>query len=165
MDMHIYHGGSREFPHDKKIILTSYGVMKKESEAVFANINFDILVLDEVQHLKNILSLGAFSARKINADFRICLTGTPVENDLSEFYNILGITIFFPTAYKKETSLKYNTLSTITHCAEYSLSFSPNAELNLADSISTDFYHCQSTIVQSKHQFLYKYSYNTSFLT
>jgi SNF2 family DNA or RNA helicase len=35
MDMHIYHGGSREFPHDKKIILTSYGVMKKESEAVF----------------------------------------------------------------------------------------------------------------------------------
>jgi SNF2 family DNA or RNA helicase len=93
MDMHIYHGGSREFPHDKKIILTSYGVMKKESEAVFANINFDILVLDEVQHLKNVRSLGAFSARKINADFRLCLTGTPVENDLSEFYNILDLSI------------------------------------------------------------------------
>lgn len=93
MDMHIYHGGSREFPHDKKIILTSYGVMKKESEAVFANINFDILVLDEVQHLKNVRSLGAFSARKINAEFRICLTGTPVENDLSEFYNILDLSI------------------------------------------------------------------------
>ena len=91
MDMHIYHGGSREFPHDKKIILTSYGVMKKESEAVFANINFDILVLDEVQHLKNVRSLGAFSARKINADFS--LTGTPVENDLSEFYNILDLSI------------------------------------------------------------------------
>ncbi len=93
MDMHIYHGGSREFPHNKKIILTSYGVMKKESEAVFANINFDILVLDEVQHLKNVRSLGAFSARKINADFRVCLTGTPVENDLSEFYNILDLSI------------------------------------------------------------------------
>jgi SNF2 family DNA or RNA helicase len=93
MDMHIYHGGSREFPHDKKIILTSYGVMKKESEAVFANINFDILILDEVQHLKNVRSLGAFSARKIQADFRICLTGTPVENDLSEFYNILDLSM------------------------------------------------------------------------
>ena len=93
MDMHIYHGGSREFPHDKKIILTSYGVMKKESEAVFANINFDILILDEVQHLKNVRSLGAFSARKIKADFRICLTGTPVENDLSEFYNILDLSM------------------------------------------------------------------------
>jgi SNF2 family DNA or RNA helicase len=93
MDMHIYHGGSREFPLDKKIILTSYGVMKKESEAVFANINFDILILDEVQHLKNVRSLGAFSARKIKADFRICLTGTPVENDLSEFYNILDLSM------------------------------------------------------------------------
>ena len=93
MDMHIYHGGSREFPKDKKIILTSYGVMKKESEAVFANINFDILILDEVQHLKNVRSLGAFSARKIQADFRICLTGTPVENDLSEFYNILDLSM------------------------------------------------------------------------
>ena len=93
MDMYIYHGGSREFPNDKKIILTSYGVMKKESEAVFANINFDILVLDEVQHLKNVRSLGAFSARKIQADFRVCLTGTPVENDLSEFYNILDLSI------------------------------------------------------------------------
>jgi SNF2 family DNA or RNA helicase len=93
MDMHIYHGGSREFPNDKKIILTSYGVMKKESEAVFANINFDILILDEVQHLKNVRSLGAFSARKIQADFRICLTGTPVENDLSEFYNILDLSM------------------------------------------------------------------------
>ena len=93
MDMHIYHGGSREIPKDKKIILTSYGVMKKESEAVFANIHFDVLILDEVQHLKNIRSLGAFSARKIVADYRICLTGTPVENDLSEFYNILDLSI------------------------------------------------------------------------
>lgn len=93
MEMHIYHGGSREFPLNKKIILTSYGVMKKESEAVFANVNFDILILDEVQHLKNVRSLGAFSARKIQADFRICLTGTPVENDLSEFYNILDLSI------------------------------------------------------------------------
>jgi SNF2 family DNA or RNA helicase len=93
MSMHIYHGGSRELPMDKKIILTSYGVMKKESEAVFSNINFDILILDEVQHLKNVRSLGAFSARKIQADFRICLTGTPVENDLSEFYNILDLSM------------------------------------------------------------------------
>jgi SNF2 family DNA or RNA helicase len=93
MEIAIYHGGSRAYPDDKKIILTSYGVMKKESEAVFANTHFDIMILDEVQHLKNIRSLGAFSARKINADFRICLTGTPVENDLSEFYNILDLSV------------------------------------------------------------------------
>lgn len=93
MKHYIYHGGAREFPDDTKIILTSYGVMKRETEDVFSQQNFDVLILDEVQHLKNIRSLGAFSARKINADFRICLTGTPVENDLSEFYNILDLSV------------------------------------------------------------------------
>lgn len=93
MKHYIYHGGSREFPEDTKIILTSYGVMKRETEEIFSQHHFDVLILDEVQHLKNIRSLGAFSARKINADFRICLTGTPVENDLSEFYNILDLSI------------------------------------------------------------------------
>ena len=37
--------------------------------------------------------MGSYAARKINADFRICLTGTPVENDLAEFYNILDLSI------------------------------------------------------------------------
>ena len=49
--------------------------------------------MDEVQNLKNIRSQGASAARNLNANFRICLTGTPVENDLSEFYNILDLCI------------------------------------------------------------------------
>ena len=59
----------------------------------FAKEIFDIVVLDEVQHLKNITSLGAAAARKIKTMFRITLTGTPVENDLAEFYNILDLSI------------------------------------------------------------------------
>ncbi|MCO4795081.1 MAG: DEAD/DEAH box helicase [Bacteriovoracaceae bacterium] len=90
---HIYHGGERYLPDDAKVILTSYGVMKREAEEVFGDKHFDVLILDEVQHLKNIRSLGAYAARKLNADFRICLTGTPVENDLAEFYNILDLSI------------------------------------------------------------------------
>ncbi len=93
MDLYIYHGGERKFPEDTKIILTSYGVMKREIDETFKGKQFDVLILDEVQHLKNIRSLGAFAARKIEADFRICLTGTPVENDLAEFYNILDLAI------------------------------------------------------------------------
>lgn len=91
--VHIYHGGDRTLPKDKKIILTSYGVMKREVEDTFSKINFDIFILDEVQHLKNIRSQGAYAARKIQSEFRICLTGTPVENDLAEFYNILDLSI------------------------------------------------------------------------
>lgn len=93
ISVQIYHGGDREITDETKIILTSYGVMKKEADGVFSDQYFDLMILDEVQHLKNIRSLGAYAARKIQADFRICLTGTPVENDLAEFYNILDLSI------------------------------------------------------------------------
>lgn len=93
LDVFIYHGGDRELPKETKVILTSYGIMKKEADEIFSSMNFDVFVLDEVQHLKNIRSLGAYAARKIKANFRICLTGTPVENDLSEFYNILDLSV------------------------------------------------------------------------
>ncbi|OFZ16538.1 MAG: hypothetical protein A2X86_12135 [Bdellovibrionales bacterium GWA2_49_15] len=89
----IYHGGQRQLPPDIKFIITSYGVMKKEADTTFKDVQFDIFILDEVQHLKNMRSLGAWSARKISAEFRICLTGTPVENDLAEFYNIIDLAI------------------------------------------------------------------------
>jgi SNF2 family DNA or RNA helicase len=93
LPIHIYHGGSRDLPDNTKIIITSYGVMKKEAETTLAAFDFDIMILDEVQHLKNLRSLGAYAARRIKADFRICLTGTPVENDLAEFYNILDLSL------------------------------------------------------------------------
>ena len=88
-----YHGDKRNYSKEHKIIITSYGIMKKEVDTVFRDEVFDVLVLDEVQHLKNITSLGAVAARKIKTLFRVTLTGTPVENDLAEFYNILDLSI------------------------------------------------------------------------
>jgi len=93
MEVGVYYGDTRELDISKKIILTSYGVMKKEAQSVFAPMIFDVVIFDEVQHLKNIRSQGANAARAINANFRICLTGTPVENDLSEFYNIMDLAL------------------------------------------------------------------------
>jgi superfamily II DNA or RNA helicase len=89
----IYYGDEREFKSDAQVILTSYGLMKKESISTLGETDFDILIFDEVQHLKNIRSLGANAARQLKAKFRICLTGTPVENDLSEFYNIMDLCV------------------------------------------------------------------------
>lgn len=93
LDVDIYYGEGRKLTPGKKVILTSYGVMKKESYTTFNEKLLDILIMDEVQHLKNIRSQGATAARNLNAKFRICLTGTPVENDLSEFYNIMDLSI------------------------------------------------------------------------
>jgi superfamily II DNA or RNA helicase len=89
----IYYGDEREFKTEAQVILTSYGLMKKESFSTLGEEEFDILIFDEVQHLKNIRSLGANAARQLKAKFRICLTGTPVENDLSEFYNIMDLCV------------------------------------------------------------------------
>lgn len=89
----IYYGEERELDLNSQVVLTSYGLMKKESFSTLGEAEFDILIFDEVQHLKNIRSLGANAARQIKAKFRICLTGTPVENDLSEFYNIMDLCV------------------------------------------------------------------------
>jgi SNF2 family DNA or RNA helicase len=113
LDVHVYYGGDREENDDAKIILTSYGVMKREAETTFKNSHFDVMIMDEVQHLKNIRSLGAQAARNISSNFRICLTGTPVENDLSEFYNIMDLSIpgiwgelsFFKSSSTKKSRL------------------------------------------------------------
>jgi SNF2 family DNA or RNA helicase len=113
LDVHVYYGNDREDPSNAKIILTSYGVMKKESYTTFNEMKFDILIMDEVQHLKNIRSQGASAARNLHSNFRICLTGTPVENDLSEFYNIMDLSIpgiwgelsFFRTTSSKKSRL------------------------------------------------------------
>ena len=88
-----YYGDQRSFDEDSKIIITSYGLLKKEINDTFSKYKFDVLILDEVHHLKNARSLGAYAARQIKADFRITLTGTPVENDISEFYNILDLSV------------------------------------------------------------------------
>ncbi|MFP5491920.1 MAG: DEAD/DEAH box helicase [Bacteriovoracia bacterium] len=89
----IFYGEEREIPEETQVVLTSYGLMKKESLGAFAREDFDIIIFDEVQHLKNIRSLGANAARQLKAKFRICLTGTPVENDLAEFYNIMDLCV------------------------------------------------------------------------
>ncbi len=89
----IYYGDDRDIKTDAQVMLTSYGLMKKESFGTLGEQEFDILIFDEVQHLKNVRSLGANAARQLKAKFRICLTGTPVENDLSEFYNIMDLCV------------------------------------------------------------------------
>lgn len=112
-DIAVYYGGERDYDPNAKVILTSYGVMKKESYSTFQDEIFDILIMDEVQHLKNIRSIGANAARNLKANFRICLTGTPVENDLSEFYNIMDLSIpgiWGETNFIKTTSTKKSRL-------------------------------------------------------
>ncbi len=89
----LFYGKDRSFSKDDKIIITSYGLMRKEAEELLSQYEWDVFIMDEVQKLKNYKSLGSKASRMINANYRLCLTGTPVENDLSEFYNIVDLAI------------------------------------------------------------------------
>lgn len=69
------------------IIITSYGLLKRDIEA-YQDYNFEFYFIDEAQHIKNPNSLNAKSVKLINANSRFALTGTPIENSLTELWSI-----------------------------------------------------------------------------
>lgn len=89
----IYHGPDRSEAEHENIILTSYGILKREYQSDFFQQEFEVIAMDEVQNLKNIRSIGSLAIRNLKANFKVCLTGTPVENDISEFFNILDLCV------------------------------------------------------------------------
>jgi superfamily II DNA or RNA helicase len=69
-------------------VLTTYGTMRRDHETL-ADVAWDLVVADEAQHVKNARSATARALRAIPGAARVALTGTPVENDLTELWAIL----------------------------------------------------------------------------
>ena len=89
-----FHGTRRDLGDlgaGPSFVLTTYGTMRRD-EAVLAEVAWDLVVADEAQHVKNPRSGTARAIRKIPARARVALTGTPVENNLSELWAILDFT-------------------------------------------------------------------------
>ncbi len=88
-----HHGANRSVedlgPGD--LVVTSYGVARRDAEALAAA-GFSLVVADEAQHAKNPQSATARALRTIGGPARLALTGTPVENRLSELWSILDWT-------------------------------------------------------------------------
>ncbi len=73
-----------ERPH---VILSTYGTVSQDTEFL-QNIDWAAVVLDEAQNIKNMQTLQSKAIRKLLGDHHIALTGTPVENRLSELWAI-----------------------------------------------------------------------------
>ncbi|WP_082673769.1 MULTISPECIES: DEAD/DEAH box helicase [unclassified Lysinibacillus] len=73
-----------EKPH---VILSTYGTVSQDTEFL-QNIEWATVVLDEAQNIKNMQTLQSKAIRKLLGDHHIALTGTPVENRLSELWAI-----------------------------------------------------------------------------
>jgi superfamily II DNA or RNA helicase len=71
----------------RDVLIASYGLLVREEEA-FAARRFATLVIDEAQAIKNAASQRARATRRLDADVRIALTGTPLENHTGELWSI-----------------------------------------------------------------------------
>lgn len=72
---------------DYDVILCTYGVLNTEIEAL-CKVEWNLAVLDEAHAIKNKATQTSHSVMKINAQGRILLSGTPIQNDLSEIWNL-----------------------------------------------------------------------------
>jgi SNF2 family DNA or RNA helicase len=70
------------------VVLTSYPIARLDAESIHS-IKWLAVILDEAQNIKNPEAKQTQAIRKIEAEFRIALTGTPVENRLSELWSIM----------------------------------------------------------------------------
>lgn len=87
-----YHGQGRSLGHvPDGFVLTTYGTMRSSAESL-ASLRWGLVVADEAQHVKNPHSATAQALRTLPAAARVALTGTPVENNLSELWALLDWT-------------------------------------------------------------------------
>jgi superfamily II DNA or RNA helicase len=72
---------------DADVLLTTYGTLRRDVPAL-GDHQFDYVVLDEAQAIKNAATVTAKAVRLLRADHRLALTGTPVENHLGELQSL-----------------------------------------------------------------------------
>ncbi|MBI2930476.1 MAG: DEAD/DEAH box helicase [Planctomycetes bacterium] len=83
-----HHGSDRDGDFaDAGVVLTSYGTALRDQEKL-ARAEWDTLIGDEAQNIKNAETKQARAIRSFPARFRVALTGTPVENRLADLWSI-----------------------------------------------------------------------------
>ncbi|MFI9452058.1 DEAD/DEAH box helicase [Amycolatopsis sp. NPDC052450] len=87
-----FHGTERSLEElGNGFVLTTYGTLRVDPEPL-GGVQWGLLVADEAQHVKNHRSGTAKALRTLTSSARVALTGTPVENNLSELWAILDWT-------------------------------------------------------------------------
>jgi superfamily II DNA or RNA helicase len=84
-------GGGRLKPghhfDEYDVVLTTYGTLRRDV-LQFKGLRFDYCILDEAQAIKNAGTLSAKAVRLLGADYRLAMSGTPVENHLGELWSL-----------------------------------------------------------------------------
>lgn len=89
---YIFHGTHRRFTKKKyDVYLTSYGVLRSDL-AKFKRHKWFLCIIDEAQNIKNPGTKQTKAVKSIKAKHKIAMSGTPVENRLSEYWSIFDFT-------------------------------------------------------------------------
>ena len=83
----IYHGSERKLDLENDIILTTYAIMRIDVEELRKQ-NWAMVIVDEAQNIKNPDTAQTLAVKSIKSDIKIAMTGTPVENRLTELWSI-----------------------------------------------------------------------------
>ncbi len=73
---------------DADLVITSYALLRRDLEHYLPH-RFSVVVLDEAQHIKNRSTQNAMAAKQLQGDHRLVLTGTPIENSVSDLWSIM----------------------------------------------------------------------------
>lgn len=74
------------------IVVATYGLLQ-ENIGWFGQTPWNVIVFDEAQNLKNIAAKRTTAARQLRGAFKICLTGTPLENHYGEFFSLFDLVL------------------------------------------------------------------------
>ncbi len=89
LKVETYHGSSRRLPSSKfDVLFTSYGTFRRDIEK-FSTLDWGLLIIDEAQNIKNSETKQSKALKKLKANAYIAMTGTPVENRLSDLWSIM----------------------------------------------------------------------------
>lgn len=83
----IYHGIDRKIDKTADVIITTYAILRIDIEEVKKN-KWSMIVIDEAQNIKNPDTSQTQAVKMIKSDVKIAMTGTPVENKLTELWSI-----------------------------------------------------------------------------
>jgi len=85
------HGSERHAKFDQisnhDLVVTSYALIRRDAEK-YRELEFDTVVLDEAQHIKNRQTQNAQAVKAVRSQHRIVLTGTPLENSVLDLWSI-----------------------------------------------------------------------------
>lgn len=87
LDAVVYHGAERKLDVKHDVILTTYAIMRIDVEELKKQ-NWGMIIVDEAQNIKNPDTAQTLAIKMLKADVKVAMTGTPVENRLTELWSI-----------------------------------------------------------------------------